>query len=264
MNKFGVDESGIIITEVSPDKITSQYKPVVTAVLNSILEKFGPQLDGVYLYGSVPTGNAIEQNSDLDMLLVLKEKPDQELSEKISDLEKTLCADYEPMLRGVGLGISNVAEAKSEKEKFGLMCFMKHLCICIYGNDITKDIPGFKPSKEVAEGFNGDLAQSLESSKAKIEKATLESEIKKRSQAVSKKIIRTGFSLVMPRSESWTTDLQTSVDTFANHYPEKTIEMNTALEWAKAGSSDKQKVVEFIDTFGQWLTKEFQEQILIN
>jgi hypothetical protein len=68
----------------------------------------------------------------------------------------------------------------------------------------------------------------------------------------------------MPRSESWTTDLQTSVDTFANYYPEKTIEMNTALEWAKAGSSDKQKVVEFIDTFGQWLTKEFQEQILIN
>jgi predicted nucleotidyltransferase len=261
MNKFGVDENGIIVTEVSADKITSQYEPVVADILDSIVGKFGADLDGIYLYGSVATGKAIEQKSDLDLLLVLKEAPNKELSEQISDLGNKLSEKYHPLLREVGFAISNLPEATSEKEKYGLMPFIKHLCICIYGNDLAKSVSGFKPSKELAKGFNGDIEKSIESSESKIEKATSESEIRKSSQALAKKIIRTGFSLVMPRSESWSTDLQISVDTFLNYYPEKAREINTALEWSKNGSSDKQVIINFINTFGQWLIKEFKEQI---
>ena len=187
---------------------------------------------------------------------------DKQLSDKISALEQRLSEGYKDSLREVGFAISYVAEATSEKENFGLMCFMKHLCICIYGNDLTKDVGGFKPTKEVAKGFNSDIAKGLESSKTKLENATSEAEILRLSQQVSKRIIRTGFSLVMPRLQSWTTNLETSVDSFIKFYPERATQMQIALEWSKEGSEDKESVIEFINTFGLWLTKEFEREIL--
>lgn len=263
MNKFGVDDNGFIVTEVSVDKITPQYKTIVDGVLSTIIEKFTSQIDGIYLYGSVATGKAVEGKSDLDILIVLKEIPDKTLSEDIKSLENILSERYEPMFRGVGLTVTNIAEVTSEKEKYGYMCYIKHLCVCVYGSDITKDIPSFKPSKEVAKGFNGDISEVLKSYKDKIEKVTSELELKKLSQEVSKKIIRTGFSLVMPRSGSWSTDLQSSFDTFIYYYPEKAEDMGVALGWASGTSADKVSVIEFIETFGKWLSEEFEREILM-
>ena len=264
MNKLGVDDNGIIITEVSADKVTSQYKTIVSEVLDSILKELTSQLDGVYLYGSVVTGKAVEGKSDLDILLILKDEPNNELSENISILEKALSKKYEPRLRCVGMAVTNIAEVTSDKEKYGYMCFIKHLCVCIYGNDVAKDIPAFRPSKEVAKGFNGDIGERLEFYKDKIENITSESELKKLTQEVSKKIVRTGFSLVMPRSGSWSTDLQSSFDTFIYYYPEKTEEMKMALDWAMGTSVEKTTMIEFIKTSGQWLVEEFGREILVN
>lgn len=262
MNKFGIDNNGFIITEVSLDKITPQYKPIVEEVVSSMVQELAAELDGIYLYGSVATGKAIEGKSDLDVLLVLKDIPNATLSEKISDLEKSLSQKYEPMLRGVGLTVANIVEVNSEKERYGYMCYIKHLCVCVYGNDVTKDVQPFKPSREVAKGFNGDIKESLSSYKGKIEKAESESDLKKLSQEISKKIVRTGFSLVMPRLESWSTDLQSSYDSFIHYYPEKTGEMSMASDWAKNGSLDKTAVLGFLETFGKWLTEEFDREIL--
>ncbi len=264
MNKFGVDNNGFIITEVSVDKITSQYKTIVDEVLQSIVKEFASKLDGVYLYGSIAIGKAIEGKSDLDILLVLKEFPGKALSEEIKLLEQTLSEKYEPTLRGVGLTVTSVPEVTSEKERYGYMCFIKHLCVCIYGNDIAKDVPQFKPTKEVAKGFQGDIAEKLQSYKDKIEKATSDSELKKLSQEISKEIVRTGFRMVMPRAGSWTTNLQSMVDTFVNYYPEKNTEMKIALDWARGNLSQKDSIIEFIDTFGKWLSEEFESEILVN
>jgi predicted nucleotidyltransferase len=263
MNKFGIDDNGFIITEVSVDKITPQHKTIVDEVLSAIVEKLTSQIGGIYLYGSVATGKAIEGKSDLDILIVLKETPDKSLSEEIKSLESTLSEKYEPMLRGVGLTVTSIPEVTSEKERYGYMCYIKHLCVCVYGNDITKDTLSFTPSKEIAKGFNGDITEVLKSYKDKIEKSTSELELKKLSQEVSKKIVRTGFSLVMPRSGSWSTDLQSSFDTFVYYYPEKAKDMNVVLEWARGCFSDKASVVEFMEVFGKWLSEEFEREILM-
>lgn len=258
---FGVDENGIILTEVSYEKITSQFKPIVESVLDAIVQEFSPLLDGVYLYGSIATGKAVKGTSDLDSVLVFKNKPSEELLERISTLEAKLSKKYETALRNIGLEVTDVTELCSEKEKYGGMCFMKHLCICLYGNDIAKDVPGFKPSKEVAQGFNGDIGQKLEIFRSKIDRTDMEAEIKKLSQSAAKKILRTGFSLVMPRTKSWTTNSQVCYDMFVKFYPEKAVEMKIALDWAQSGSSNKKSVIEFIDKFGQWINREFQQTI---
>ena len=135
------------------------------------------------------------------------------------------------------------------------------MCVCVYGDDFTKTVPGFKPSEKVALGFNGDIGQKLDLWKSKIEHTTAGSDLRKLTQSIAKKIVRTGFSLVMPRSKSWTTDLQISFETFATYYPEKEKEMREALEWSKFGSANGQAAIQYIDVFGKWLAEEFQRTI---
>ncbi|MGD0729351.1 MAG: nucleotidyltransferase domain-containing protein [Candidatus Micrarchaeaceae archaeon] len=261
MKKFGVDRNGFIITEVSIKKISPIYKHVVTCVSDIILSKYAKDIESIYLYGSVVTGKAIKGKSDLDILLVFKNNPNGIVAKNVKTLEKNLSKKYINILRGIGLAITSIQEVKNPKEKYGLLCFIKHLCVCIYGNDITVNIPKFKPTKAVAKGFNGDIAEKLEINRRKFLKHLTTSEIKKLSQETSKRIIRTGFSLVMPRTKSWTTNLQKSVDTFIYYYPEKKAEMTKALEWSKAGTVNKQAIIDFIDSFGLWLSTEFNEQI---
>ena len=74
MNTFGVDENGIILTEVSRDYITPQFKPAVEDILKIIIQEFASELDGIFLYGSVVTGKAVAEKSDLDSILIFKNK----------------------------------------------------------------------------------------------------------------------------------------------------------------------------------------------
>ena len=194
MKKFGVDKNGFIITKVSTKNISPFYKPVVAYVLDTIVSKYAQYLESIYLYGSVATGKAIKGKSDLDILLVFKMNPSVKLAKNVKTLEKKLSKKYINILRGVGLAITSIQEVKSPKEKYGLICYIKHLCVCIYGNDITRYIPKFKPTNAVAKGFNGDIAEKLELSRRKFLKHLTPSEIKKLSQETSKRIIRTGFS----------------------------------------------------------------------
>lgn len=261
MKRFGVDKNGFIITKVSVKNISPIYKPVIAYVLDTIVSKYAKDIKSIYLYGSVATGKAIKGKSDLDILLVFKENPNLKPTKNMKTLEKKLSKKYIVILRSIGLAITSIQEVKSAKEKYGLLCYIKHLCVCIYGNDITRDISKFKPTKAVAKGFNGDIAEKLELNRRKFLKQLTPSEIKKLSQETSKRIIRTGFSLVMPRAKSWTTDLQKSVDTFIYYYPEKRTEISMALKWSKEGTVNKQAVINFIDSFGLWLSTEFNKQI---
>ena len=262
IERFGVDKNGAIITEVSLDKVTEQFKPIVDDVLTTVVKDFSSELESVYLYGSIATGKAIEGKSDLDILIVLKEKASKELGAEISALENRLTEKYASMLRGVGLAVTNIDEVKSETEASGLMCFIKHLCVCIYGNDLARNVSAFKPTKEVANGFSSDFSDKLEAFKKKLATTTLsEDEMKTQSQAFAKRMIRTSFSLVIPRSQSWTTDLKKSTDTFSYYYPEKAKEIRVALQWSEEGSADVQEVTGFLDNFGEWLSAEFEREI---
>jgi len=215
MNASGIDPNGFIINEVSLAKIASSFKSIVDSVVDSILREFKDDLDGIYLYGSIVTGKAVAGKSDLDCILIFKSAPDSELRKRVKILDEALSKKFSSVLRGIGLEVTNKSDVCSEKERYGGLCFLKHLCVCIYGNDLSAGVPAFKPTEKVAYGFNGDIGAQLPRWRDKISAANPDIELLNISKSAAKKIVRTGFSLVMPRSKSWTTDLQTSYETFA-------------------------------------------------
>jgi hypothetical protein len=50
---------------------------------------------------------------------------------------------------------------------------------------------------------------------------------------VGRKTVRTGFTLVMPRWNGWTSDLDVSADVFGSYYPERAGQMREAVALAR-------------------------------
>ena len=79
----GLDKDGFIENLYSPRNIAPEFQEVVSVVVDSLLSDLPNQIDGIYLYGSVPRGTAVVGRSDLDVSIVLntpigqKETPGQ-------------------------------------------------------------------------------------------------------------------------------------------------------------------------------------------
>lgn len=66
----GVTADGLIRTGAPADRVPAAYRPVVVDCTARLVEAFGGRLHGLYLYGSVATGQARPPGSDLDLLPV--------------------------------------------------------------------------------------------------------------------------------------------------------------------------------------------------
>lgn len=125
-------------------------------------------------------------------------------------------------------------------------------------------MPKFKPSKKVAEAFNGDIERHIKVVLKKLKSSIGEGELKSICGSIMRKIVRTGFSLVMERENAWTTDLRKSCEVFSKYYPEQSKSMKTALILAKKPSKNSIELKNFLDGFGHWITEEFKRELNSN
>jgi len=251
MRKYGVDKDGFIKTEVGLNKIKPPFTKIFTHCKAEIVNKLGDKIHSLYVYGSVTTGKAYAKKSDLDLLLVLKNKPTSKIKEQVDLLQRSLSDKHKHLVREVGISLTFINEVR--KDNFGWGYFIKHLSVCVYGEDISRGLPKFKPSKEVAKAFNGDIAKHIDNILKKFKSPTKESEILLTCSQTMKKIIRTGFCLVMDEEKSWTTDLEKSCQIFSKYYPKQAPLMMKALNLAKKPVADKKMLGKFLENFGSWL-----------
>ncbi|MFA0487009.1 nucleotidyltransferase domain-containing protein [Vibrio sp. 10N.222.55.B11] len=90
----GLDREGFIQNLYSPKNIAPEFQEVVSAVVDSLLRELPSQVDGIYLYGSVPRGTAIVGRSDLDVSIVLATPVGQREKEVFNLLSGTIPQTY--------------------------------------------------------------------------------------------------------------------------------------------------------------------------
>ncbi|MDQ1006239.1 hypothetical protein QFZ82_000724 [Streptomyces sp. V4I23] len=75
---------------------------------------------------------------------------------------------------------------------------------------------------------------------------------------VGRKIVRSGFTLVMPRWGGWTSDLGESAELFGRYYPQRREQMRLASAIGRTPSSADPMVLSLlIDDLGPWLAAEY-------
>ncbi|MFF4290714.1 nucleotidyltransferase domain-containing protein [Streptomyces sp. NPDC001633] len=257
MNERGLDPDGTIAREGALERVPAAFVPVVDAARARISETFGStRLHSAYLYGSIPRGTATPGVSDLDLQLALHDEPTEADRADASAIEAVLDRAF-PQIDGVGILLTSTRVLLSDLERHDGGFFLACLCTPLLGPDLAAQLPRYRPTALLARETNGDLARVLPRWRAKAAEAATDADRRTLSRFVGRRIVRTGFTLIMPRWGGWTSDLGQSAELFGRYYPERVEQMRIAASIGRAPSSDPAALGMLIDDLGPWLAAEY-------
>jgi predicted nucleotidyltransferase len=256
MNDRGLDDDGAITREGALDRVPAAFAPVVEAVRARITRAFGSRLHSAYLYGSIPRGTARPGRSDVDLVLALHDEPAERDGAAAKAVEAALDDSF-PQVNGVGILLFSVRTLLSDLERHDLGFFVACLCTPLLGPDLARQLPRYRPTALLARETNGDLGLELPRWRARLAEARTDDERRALSRVVARRLVRTGFTLVMPRWGGWTSDLSQAAELFARYYPERAGQMLAAATAGRVPSSDPGVLRMLIDDLGPWLASEY-------
>ena len=257
MRGKGLDEDGFIAREGDLARVPQVFAPVVEAARTSVLRAFGPdRLHSAYLYGSIPRGTAVPGVSDLDVLLALHDEPAGADRDAAGRVESALDARF-PQINGAGIGLASTATLLSDIERYDLGWFVACLCTLLAGDDLARRLPRYRPTSLLARETNGDIGDVLPRWREQLREARTQAALQVLSRHVTRRTVRTGFTLVMPRWGGWTSDLLESAAIFGRYYPARRDQMRAAAEAAQAPTADRPVLGMLINDLGPWLAAEY-------
>ncbi|MFJ3101717.1 nucleotidyltransferase domain-containing protein [Streptomyces sp. NPDC086835] len=257
MESKGLNPDGTIAREGALDRVTPAFAPVVAAARREIAGRFSDgRLHSAYLYGSIPRGTAVPGVSDLDLLLVLHAEPtardrtDADAAEAALDGESAA-------IDGAGILLDGAGTALAEAERYDLGFFISCLCTPLTGEDLAARLPAQYPTSLLARETNGDLALVLPRWQARLRAAVTDTDRRTLCRTAARRLVRSGFTLVMPPWGGWTSDLEASAELFAGHYPQRAAQMRAAAAAARSPTPDEAVIRTLVEELGPWLTAEY-------
>ncbi|MGW0967994.1 nucleotidyltransferase [Streptomyces sp. NPDC002516] len=216
----GLDADGHIEREGSLARVPRAFGPVVAAARERLLDTFGTRLDGAYLYGSIPRGTARVGRSDLDLLLSLRTDPTERDRADARALEAALDGEFTE-IDGVGTLLFSRERLLSDLER----------------HDLALLLPGWR-ERIAAAGDTDEARRPLV-------------------RSMSRHLVRTGFTLVMPRWNGWTSDLGEMAGAFGTYYPERAADLRNAAVRGHEPTGDPAVLRSYVDDLGPWLAGEY-------
>ncbi|WP_244451809.1 nucleotidyltransferase domain-containing protein [Streptomyces seoulensis] len=253
----GLDAEGFIAREGSLARVQDAFRPVVAAARAGLTEAFGARLHSGYLYGSVPRGTARVGRSDLDLLVALRTEPADADRTAAADLGRDLDRRF-PQIDGVGTLLYSRARLVSEAERYDLGWFLACLCTPLLGDDIAGGLPRYRPGSLLARETNGDLARLLPRWRERIAGAADTEEARRPLvRFMSRHLVRTGFTLVMPRWNGWTSELDEMAEVCGAYHPRRAAPMRVAARYGREPVGDAAILRGYVDDLGPWLAAEY-------
>lgn len=235
----GVDAEGFLTTGASLDRVPAAYRPVLADCVAALTTAYGDRLDGLYLYGSVATGQARPPDSDLDLLAVTTstvEGADAVVAE-LSDRHRAT-------ISGVGLARATVEELSTDADR----CFLKHYCVPVAGRDRRPDLPRHRPSRALADGFNADLPAAVTRWES-----TVDDDPAGTARRAARRLLLAVATLESVSHATWSTDRGTGAVLLAEHHPEWTDVVTRALTWSRHAEHPDPVDVQQLLALATWL-----------
>jgi hypothetical protein len=194
--------------------------------------------------------------SDLDVLLALAGEPADADRGAASRVEDDLGVRF-PQISGAGILLYSTATLLSDLERYDLGWFVACLCTPLLGEDLAARLPRYRPTSLLARETNGDLGDLLPRWRGRLGEARSDASLRALSRGAGRRLVRTGFTLVMPRFGGWTSDLDESAAVFGDYYPARAEQMKIAAAAGRAPTQDRAVLGMLIGDLAPWLAAEY-------
>jgi hypothetical protein len=215
----GVDAHGYLVTGAALAKVAPVYRPILDDCVSTLTATFADRLDGLYLYGSVATGQARPPDSDLDLLALWTSTVDDNL---VRATATALSTRHSGAVREVGLARATLDSITEPADR----CFLKHYCVPLTGYDRRTDLAPCTPSRALADGFNGDVVPALRS----IVDDAVNPAVAARKAA--RRLLLAVATVESVSHATWSTDRDTGAALLTRHHREWTDVAANAVELA--------------------------------
>ena len=252
-----VNQDGFLVSDLKKKTIQPKWEKAVKKAV-SILKKQIPGIYSVYVRGSVATGKAIEYVSDVDFLVVTQKQTRDVYKQRVFCSLAVLAEEF-PFVTRFDVGYYTAKDIVNVKERV----LVKLRSVCVYGKDISHNIPVLRPGRDVCVTLLG-LEKEIEQTLLEIEEGYYTKD-NTRAMCVwmMKRLVRGGLELVSERDGVFTRDLYLCYENFSVHYPKYKKYSYQALELAIYPKDNVPKIKKIIKTFGGFLIKESQRIGLI-
>ncbi|MDA3811905.1 MAG: hypothetical protein PF518_16430 [Spirochaetaceae bacterium] len=179
--------------------IQPQYRTFTNDFLQAVTQLSGNSLDSIYMCGSIPKGQAVPGKSDADFTLVFNQTPVESLLKQLETLKSDFLSSCS-FITKIDTPVCLVSEVLNNPYDWGF--WVKIICICVYGKDLTLNLPELVPSRDFVLGLNEDTDSVLSVLISDYDKNPLLPAAVK----LAKRLLRGLYSLTMDREEKWEDD----------------------------------------------------------
>jgi hypothetical protein len=270
------DAAGFIINPARPENLVAPWKQVVEAVKLGYLRHLGDNVHSIYVRGSVARGLARESISDVDSFAVVRREVadlswtaevEKEVRQRFAFCAgaELVCLVHEDLLRG------------ADDYHASWRMILKTQCVCVYGEDLAARLPDYKPGPETVvhatelrrhvERMTDDLRALLFLTRLPFGERLFRTSgggyralVSLGCAELMKRIVRTGFELVMEEERVYTRDLYPCYTIFAKHFPARASSMRRALELAINPTGEPRALLTFLEDFGRWMVAAAEQR----
>jgi len=253
LNNKGLDSDGYVATNIKRENISASFKSVLADAIKSLESVLDENLHSIYLYGSVGRGTAVYGQSDFDLSVIVKTEVSEETGENLSDLEKALCDKYESISK-LEFDLGTIKEALIDNE-YEWKFWLKHLCVCVWGEDLRDEISPYKPSMNIGLEMNKDISRRLSNASSRLNEGNYQAEGK----SIAKKLLRTHYSLFSERDGSFYESLTDLTDCLKGYEPSLEGELSSAFRMAMGTVKAQDEVSSLIENYGNIVVSRFRE-----
>jgi hypothetical protein len=257
----GVSDGGVVVTGVGTAPIGAPYDRVVEVAADRMTTELGDALHGLYVYGSVATGQAAPPTSDLDLHAVLH----VDEAETCRRVAGDLTAQFTSVVREVGISTVRLDHVQADTlEGHAERCWVRHYCRHVAGHDLRPELPDCRVSVELARGFNGDVDVVMDRLVERLRAPSLGAAERRRTVAQgSRKLLMSAATLLSVRGGRWTTDRQEGALLLVAAAPALSTAVARVVTWTTLDvSTDTTPTqAEVLTSFGQirhWLAREYR------
>jgi predicted nucleotidyltransferase len=248
----GVDASGHITTGVDRTRIVAPFDGVLADCAETLRRVLGSGLHGLYVYGSVATGQATPRRSDLDLYAVVS---DDAAASRCTRLGTELSDRHRDIVRDVGIARISLEQLFSDGDTGQAdRCFLKHYCVNIAGTDLRSELPACRPTPTIAREFIGDLAGTFEMFRHRLAGGA------DVAGNVARKLLRSAAVHFSVEDGGWSTAGRVGADLIAMRNPRYAATAEAVLPWSQPSSeiptATPAEVRAVLDGLGSWLVAQ--------
>ena len=253
-----LDQNGFIVVPKS-NTLQPEFLTVVEHVVTKLKQCFPELIHSLYVYGSVAEGRAKTGKSDLDMTVIFNYEPDQVTIAQITTarygLEKS-----NPVVSKIDFDCGLLQQVLHPDNILSWGYWLKHHCVCVYGEDLSRKFHAFKPSKAIAVAVNGDFLQVLEKLIAQMQSSADENTARQLQRAIARKAIRATNILRTEHDIDWPETLEEHRLKFNTRYPALAEDMDYLLTISNQPQGDIADFKRRVIAFSRWLDMTFNSQ----